>query len=100
MAISCIVCANDGKVDLECKLHSRISWSFSSLRRDPVNVLRGTFDVASFTVNAVLSVDLQSVAIADIFRHVFVDAGRTKAGFRTVVDRIVSRQWDVVVLES
>ena len=51
-------------------------------------------------MNAVLRVDLKSVAVADVFRHVLVNARRTKASFRSVEEGKVPFEGDVVVFQS
>ena len=80
--------------------HSRISGTLSSLRTHPVDVLRRTLDIASLTMYAVLSVDLQSVAFSHIFRHILVDPGRTKASLRSVENGEVAVERYVVVFQS
>lgn len=46
------------------RLHSVIRWTTPTLRRHPVNVLRDILNVTCFTMDTVLSVDLQSFPIS------------------------------------
>ena len=55
----CIVCMAD--------LHSVIGWSAAALRANPVDVLRIVLDITSLAVNAVLSVNYQSLTLLAIF---------------------------------
>jgi hypothetical protein len=48
--------------ELHPHLHAVIGWSSSSLGHHPVYILTGILDIARFTVDAILGVDLQALA--------------------------------------
>ena len=60
-------------------LHIGIVRSASAFWYNPVNVLAGVFDIASFTMHAVLRVDLQTRVFALFLANYFIDTSRAIA---------------------
>ena len=54
-------------------LHVRVRGAAEPFGADPVNILRGVFDIAGLAVHAVLGVDLKSRTV--LFMHDFIHAG-------------------------
>lgn len=52
--------------------HAVVGRAATTFWYDPVNVLAWIFDIASFAVDAILSIDLELFAFAVFGRHVFV----------------------------
>lgn len=55
-------------------LHTAVGRTATPFRRHPVDILRWIFDVARFTVDAILSVDLKTLPIATLIWHILVNA--------------------------
>jgi hypothetical protein len=67
--------------------HVRIGWPFTTLRHDPVDILRWILDVAGLAMHAVLRIDLQARVVAAFVAQDFINAGRAEALFRGIVKR-------------
>ena len=78
-------------------LHIGVVRSTQAFRGYPADILRGIFDIARFTVNAVLSVNLKArfVTIRDYFIH----PRRAVALSGFVIDRKIDSNWNRAVSE-
>ena len=65
-------------------LHRVVNGPFSTLRRDPNDILCGVFDITCLAMHAVLRVDLQAVAAVFVF-DVLIHASRAVARLRATV---------------
>lgn len=57
-----------------CLLHATVRRSPSCLWDDPVDILTGVFDVAGFTVDTVLGINLKSLTATRFQGYIFVDS--------------------------
>ena len=64
--------------------HTVVSRTTTSLGDHPVDVLRGTLDVARLAVHAVLSVDLESHPVPLLFRHILVYTSRAESEHKEI----------------
>src|SRR6266567_8175937 len=83
---------------LSSHLHVRVIGASAAFGCDPVDVLGRVFNVARFTVDAILRVDLQP-RFATLGFHEFIHACRTITLFGTGIYRKIDRRGYVGVLE-
>lgn len=58
--------------------HSIVGWSLPSLGTHPVDVLTGVFDITSFAVNTVLSIDLKSLPTTILQLYIFINTWKNQ----------------------
>mmetsp|Transcript_29317 Transcript_29317/g.40868 ORF Transcript_29317/g.40868 Transcript_29317/m.40868 type:complete len:110 (+) Transcript_29317:101-430(+) len=66
-------------------LHSRVRWASSPFGDGPADVLFGSFDRASFAMQAVLSVDLKARIRTVVLCNVLIDLRGTEMLLRTTI---------------
>ena len=88
----CFVIKNRPRVRPVCVLHVRVIRSAGTFRRDPIDVLRGVFDVASFAVHAILPVDFELRFAIQLHHFIHTSRAVTLRGF--VVQRQVAADGD------